>query len=44
MNLLKISGLTLAGAGALTRADWMFVISVILTVLGMLQDYLKNRK
>jgi len=32
------------GAGGLTNDQWLLIISILLTVLGLLQEYLKNKK
>lgn len=44
MNKLKIAGVAALAGGGLTQQDWLFIISILLTVLGMLQTYLENRK
>jgi len=44
MNKLKITGLGLIGLSKLTNEEWLLLISIIITVLGMIQDYLKDRK
>ena len=44
MSKLKSLGLVSAAAAGLTKQDWLFIISILLTVLGMLQDYLRDRK
>lgn len=44
MNLAKKAGLVSVVAGGLTNTDILFIISILLTVLGMLQTYLENRK
>jgi len=43
MNKLKIAGMTMLGAGGLTNDQLLLIISILLTVLGLLQEYLKNR-
>lgn len=30
--------------GGLTREEWLLVLSIVITVLGMIQDYLEHRK
>lgn len=44
MNRLKIIGASLIVAEKLTNAEWILIISIIVTILGMIQDYLKNRE
>lgn len=43
MNKLKLAGLASVAASLGTSEEWLLVISILLTVLGMLQDYLKNK-
>ena len=43
LNKLKIAGASLVAVGGLTKQDWIFIISVAVTVLGMIQDYLDRR-
>ena len=33
----------LIGAGQITKEDWLFIISIVITVLGMVSDYLSRR-
>lgn len=44
MNKLKYAGMAALAGGGLSKQDWLFIISILLTVLGMLQSYLENRK
>lgn len=44
MNLLKKTGLGLVAAGGLTNEQIILLISILVTVLGMIQDYLEGRK
>lgn len=44
MNKLKYAGIGALGLGGLTDDQWLLIISILLTVLGMLQDYLRDRK
>ena len=44
MNKLKIIGMGLIGLNRLTNEEWILIISIIITVLGMIQDYLRDRK
>ena len=44
MNKLKIIGTSLIGLNRLTNEEWLLIISIIITVLGMIQDYLQTRK
>ena len=30
--------------GALTMQDWLFILSLLLSILGMLRDYIKERE
>lgn len=43
VNFLKGSAVVTVGIAALSNQDWLFIISIILTVAGMLQDYLATR-
>ena len=43
MNKLKIVGLSMVALGKLTTQDWILIISSLITGLGMIQDYLKDR-
>jgi len=44
VNKLKYAGMAAVVGGGLSQQDWLFIISILLTVLGMLQTYLENRK
>jgi len=44
VNKLKLTGISMIALGKLTNEEWLLVLSIIITVLGMIQDYLKNRK
>lgn len=44
MNKLKVVGAGMVAAGGLTKQDWLFILSILITLLGMLQEYLKGRK
>lgn len=44
MNKLKLAGLVSMGSGWLTQDQLLLLISILLTVLGLIQDYLKNKK
>ena len=44
MNKLKIIGASAIAAGKLTNQDILFIISIIVTVLGMIQEYLSHRE
>lgn len=44
MNKLKVTGAAAIAAGGLTNQDWLFILSILLTVLGMIQEYLKGRE
>jgi len=39
-----MAGAGLIAVGEMTKEDWIFVISIVITLLGMLQDYLARRK
>lgn len=44
MNSAKLVGGAALVAGGLTNQDWILILSIAITVLGMIQDYLKERK
>lgn len=44
MNKLKVSGAALVAAGQLTNQEWILLLSIVITVLGMIQSYLENRE
>jgi len=44
MNKLKVIGASAIAAGKITNQDILFIISIIITVLGMIQEYLKSRE
>lgn len=44
MNKLKLMGAGLIGANRLTNDQWLLIISIAVTVLGMIQDYLQSKK
>ena len=44
MNKLKISGMAALVGAQMSNQDWLFVLSIIITVLGMIQSYLENRE
>ena len=44
MNALKVVGAATIAAGKLTNQDVLFIISIIVTVLGMIQEYLSHRE
>ena len=44
MNLAKISGAGLLAASKLTNQDWIAILGILIMILGMVQDYLKNKK
>ncbi|GAI18486.1 unnamed protein product [marine sediment metagenome] len=41
---MKLTGASMIALGNLTSEEWLLVLSIIITVLGMIQDYLKDRK
>ena len=44
MNKLKVVGAATIAAGKLTNQDWLFILSIVITVLGMIQEYLRHRE
>jgi len=44
VNIFKKAGLGLVAAGSLTNQELLLLISIVITVLGMIQDYLKGRE
>ena len=44
MNKFKVGGLVTLAAGGLTNEEWLLILSILITVLGMIQDYLRDRK
>jgi len=44
VNALKIVGAATIAAGKMTNQDILFIISIIITVLGMIQEYLSHRE
>lgn len=44
MNKLKIIGASAIAAGKLTNQDILFILSILITVLGMIQEYLSHRE
>lgn len=44
MNKLKGAGLGLVAAGGLTQDQWLLILSIVITVLGMIQEYMKENK
>lgn len=44
MNKFKYAGMAAVVGGGLTKNDILFIISILLTVLGILQTYLEGRK
>ena len=44
MNKLKIAGVTAVASGMMSNQDWLFLVSLLLTALGMIQEYLKARE
>lgn len=43
MNKLKAAGIGLVATGAITTEQWILILSIIVTVAGMIQSYLENR-
>lgn len=41
---MKVIGASAIAAGELTKQDWLLILSIIITVLGMIQEYLKTRE
>jgi len=44
VNKLKLVGAGMIGLNRLTNDQWLLIISIAITVLGMIQDYLRDRK
>lgn len=44
MNKLKLIGGSMIALGKLTTQDWILILSIIITVAGMIQDYLERKK
>lgn len=44
MNLLKVSGGALIVAARISNQEWIQIIAIVIMVLGMIQDYLENKK
>ena len=44
MNKFKIAGAATIALAELTLQDWLFILSIIITVIGMVQDYLHNKE
>ena len=44
MNKLKYAGLAALVGGGLTNSDWILILSIVITVLGMIQSYMENRE
>lgn len=43
MNTAKVLGAAAIVVGTVSREDWFFILSVLITILGMIQEYLKYR-
>lgn len=44
MNLFKIGGFLAMAAGWFSNEELIMLLGILITVLGMLQDYLKTRR
>ena len=44
VNKLKLTGIGMVALGGLTSEEWILLLSIVITVLGMIQEYLKGRK
>jgi len=44
VNKLKLTGIGMVALGGLTSEEWILILSIVITVLGMIQEYLKDRK
>ncbi len=44
VNKLKVSGMAALVGAQMSNQDWLFILSIVITVLGMIQSYLENRK
>lgn len=44
MRLVKILGVGTFATGALSDQDWIAIIGILIMILSMIQDYLKERE
>ncbi len=44
MNKLKAIGAGMIGLNRITNDQWLLILSIAITILGMVQDYLRDRK
>ena len=44
VNKLKVSGMAALVGAQMSNQDWLFILSILITVLGMIQSYLENRE
>ena len=44
MNKFYVSAFMASVAGGLTVQDWLFILSICISVLGMVRDYVKMRE
>jgi hypothetical protein len=44
LNKLKTIGVGFVTVGGLTNDQLLLILSIVITVLGMIQDYLRDRK
>ena len=44
VNKLKLTGISMIALGKLTNEEWILILSIVITILGMVQEYLKDRK
>lgn len=44
MNRWKIGGLVTLTAGGLTTEQWLLIVSILMSALGLIQEYLKGRR
>lgn len=44
MNFLKVTGGGLIVAARISNQEWIQIIAIAIMVLGMIQDYLKERE
>jgi hypothetical protein len=43
LNAAKLIGAVTFVTATLTREDWVFIISVLMTILGLIQEYINHR-
>lgn len=43
-KLMRAAGAGMIAVGALTKSEWILILSILIQGLGLLLDYLKERK